>query len=96
MSACLVLFMGRVHQLPLIVVNCHTCTDRLWVDSAVVSKLLQLYETQIEKWESSALQRLSFFAGSFATDVFEDVGHSTDARELMKDFYIGDLAEVIS
>jgi len=37
---------------------------------------------------------MCFFAGSFATEVFEDVGHSTDARELMKDFYIGDLAEV--
>ncbi|KAI0218964.1 Cytochrome b5 [Lamellibrachia satsuma] len=31
--------------------------------------------------------------GSFATEVFEDVGHSTDARELMKDFYIGELDE---
>ena len=35
-----------------------------------------------------------FFPGSYATNVFEDVGHSTDARELMKDFYVGDLAEV--
>jgi len=33
-------------------------------------------------------------AGGFATDAFEDVGHSTDARELMKKYAIGKLAEV--
>ena len=33
-------------------------------------------------------------AGGFATEAFEDVGHSTDARELMKDYYKGDIAEV--
>ena len=32
--------------------------------------------------------------GQLATDAFEDVGHSEDARELMKDYYIGDLTEV--
>jgi len=32
-------------------------------------------------------------AGGFATEAFEDVGHSTDARELMKDYEVGDLAE---
>jgi len=34
------------------------------------------------------------FSGKDATESFEDVGHSTDARELMKDYYIGDLHEV--
>ena len=33
-------------------------------------------------------------AGGFATDAFEDVGHSVDARELMKKYAIGKLAEV--
>jgi len=33
-------------------------------------------------------------AGGYATDAFEDVGHSTDARELMKKYVIGKLAEV--
>ena len=33
-------------------------------------------------------------AGGYATDAFEDVGHSTDARELMKKYEIGKLAEV--
>jgi len=32
-------------------------------------------------------------AGRHATEAFEDVGHSSDARELMKDYYIGDMAE---
>ncbi|XP_022097650.1 cytochrome b5-like isoform X2 [Acanthaster planci] len=31
--------------------------------------------------------------GANATESFEDVGHSSDARELMKDYLIGDLAE---
>jgi cytochrome b involved in lipid metabolism len=31
-------------------------------------------------------------AGGYATDAFEDVGHSTDARELMKKYLIGKLA----
>ncbi|KAL8601123.1 Cytochrome b5 [Nucella lapillus] len=30
-------------------------------------------------------------AGSDATEAFEDVGHSTDARDLMKDYLIGEL-----
>jgi len=32
-------------------------------------------------------------AGQDSTESFEDVGHSTDARELMKDYYIGELHE---
>lgn len=34
-------------------------------------------------------------AGKDATESFEDVGHSTDARELMKDYQIGKLPEVM-
>ncbi|CAG5121714.1 unnamed protein product [Candidula unifasciata] len=30
-------------------------------------------------------------AGGDATEAFEDVGHSSDARELMKDYFIGDV-----
>lgn len=33
-------------------------------------------------------------AGKDATENFEDVGHSTDARDLMKQYLIGELAEV--
>jgi len=32
-------------------------------------------------------------AGGDATEAFEDVGHSTDARDLMKDYLIGDIHE---
>lgn len=32
-------------------------------------------------------------AGSDGTEQFEDVGHSDDARSLLKDYYIGDLHE---
>lgn len=38
---------------------------------------------------------LYLLVGKDATESFEDVGHSTDARELMKDYYIGDLHEVV-
>merc|ERR1711976_652045 len=31
--------------------------------------------------------------GTYATEAFEDVGHSTDARELMKQYEIGELEE---
>lgn len=33
-------------------------------------------------------------AGNDGTEAFEDVGHSTDARELMKKYKIGDVVEV--
>ena len=32
--------------------------------------------------------------GTNATEAFEDVGHSTDAREMLKDHKIGELAPV--
>ena len=32
-------------------------------------------------------------AGQDATEPFEDVGHSTDARDMMKEYLIGDLRE---
>ena len=33
--------------------------------------------------------------GKYSTEQFEDVGHSTDARELMEHYEIGELDEVI-
>jgi cytochrome b involved in lipid metabolism len=33
-------------------------------------------------------------AGGDGTEAFEDVGHSTDAREMMNKFKIGELVEV--
>ncbi|VDP63234.1 unnamed protein product [Schistosoma mattheei] len=31
-------------------------------------------------------------AGDYGTEPFEDVGHSSDAREIMEQYYIGDIA----
>ena len=36
----------------------------------------------------------TFFKGQIASEAFEDVGHSDDARDLMKDYHIGELADV--
>lgn len=33
-------------------------------------------------------------AGNVATEPFEDVGHSTDARDMMAEYCIGELTEV--
>ena len=33
-------------------------------------------------------------AGRDSTENFEDVGHSTDAREMMEKYFIGDIVEV--
>ncbi|NWW47190.1 CYB5B protein, partial [Pedionomus torquatus] len=35
-------------------------------------------------------------AGKDATESFEDVGHSTDAREMLKQYYIGEIHPVRS
>jgi len=32
-------------------------------------------------------------AGADSTENFEDVGHSSDAREMLEEYYIGELAE---
>lgn len=32
-------------------------------------------------------------AGKYADDMFEDIGHSGDARKILKTFYIGDVTE---
>jgi len=32
-------------------------------------------------------------AGKDATGLFEDIGHSSDARSMLKDYYIGDLVK---
>ena len=48
-----------------------------------------MFEVSME-WTSDAF----IIAGKHATEQFEDVGHSEDARELMVDYEIGELAEV--
>ena len=50
-------------------------------------------KSQIKQTNSSTC-KLFLLVGGDATEAFEDVGHSTDARELMKDYVIGELPEV--
>ena len=35
-------------------------------------------------------------AGIDSTEAFEDVGHSSDAREMLKEYLIGELQEVLN
>ena len=35
------------------------------------------------------------YAGANADGMFEDIGHSMDARRLMEQFYIGPLSDVL-
>ena len=34
-----------------------------------------------------------YYLGGDATEAFEDVGHSVDAKELMKDFFVGNISK---
>lgn len=44
------------------------------------------------KWVKSVCHvRGVLFAGKDATDDFEDVGHSTSARAMMDEFYVGEI-----
>ena len=68
----------------------YICADCIWNKE---QKYMILY---FGKWMSCfviCLLSLSF-AGGDATEAFEDVGHSTDARDLMKDYLIGELHAV--
>ena len=37
------------------------------------------------------MSRHFLLVGGDATEAFEDVGHSEDAKKLMKDFFVGDV-----
>ena len=47
------------------------------------------------KWKESINWIVIPWKGLDATESFEDVGHSEDARSLLKDYYVGDLIQVI-
>ncbi|KAG8179044.1 hypothetical protein JTE90_016052 [Oedothorax gibbosus] len=67
----------------------HSSNDSVWVliNNGVydVSKFLEEHPGGPEV--------LMDWAGKEATEAFEDVGHSSDARELMKNYKIGELCE---
>ena len=45
-------------------------------------------------WSCSLLYHCYPWIGGDATENFEDVGHSSDARELMENYLIGELTDV--
>ena len=53
-----------------------------------------LYCPLVTRQHPGGEEVLKDMAGKVATENFEDVGHSTDARELMKQYQIGELTEV--
>lgn len=62
----------------------------------MTSQLFQIYLIQVIVWikHPGGEEVLMEQAGKDATEPFEDVGHSTDARELLKEYLIGTLPEV--
>jgi len=49
--------------------------------------------TKFQKEHPGGEEVLQEQAGGYATKAFDDVGHSSDAKNMMKKYYIGDLAE---
>lgn len=50
----------------------------------------------LDSWPLFSSLHVFIVTGRDATEAFEDVGHSNDARELMKDYLIGELHPVSS
>lgn len=75
-------------EITLEAVKKHNKSTDLWV--VIENKVYDL--TKFRKEHPGGEESLDDVAGRDATRNFLDVGHSTDARQLMKKFYIGDLA----
>lgn len=65
----------------------HNSKDSTWV--VIAGKVYDV--TKFLDEHPGGEEVLLEVSGSDATENFEDVGHSTDARELMKEFVIGEL-----
>jgi len=67
----------------------HTSSDSCWV--IIHDKVYDMSKFLDEHpgGEEVLLEQ----AGKVATEPFEDVGHSTDAREMMEEYLIGELTE---
>ncbi|KAH8341791.1 hypothetical protein KR074_004167 [Drosophila pseudoananassae] len=76
-------------EIPLATVQKHNKPNDLWliIDNKVydVTKSIQFQHPGGE-------ETLIDVAGRDGTKAFNDVGHSSEAREILKKFYIGDLA----
>lgn len=64
-------------------------TSHTFIQSMLIYFLLSYYGLQHPGGEEVLLDQ----AGKEATEAFEDVGHSTEARGMMKKFKIGELVE---
>jgi len=76
-------------QISLKEVEEHDSSDSLWI--VIDDKIYDLTDFAAEHPGGSHV--LEENAGREATQEFEDAGHSDDARAMMKDFLIGQLAE---
>eukprot|EP01104_Vermistella_antarctica_P007234 TRINITY_DN1798_c2_g1_i1.p1 TRINITY_DN1798_c2_g1~~TRINITY_DN1798_c2_g1_i1.p1 ORF type:complete len:142 (+),score=37.64 TRINITY_DN1798_c2_g1_i1:59-484(+) len=67
----------------------HATGDDLWL--VIEDKVYDV--TAFQDDHPAGAEPLLEVAGTDATDAFEDVGHSEDAIEMLKDYYIGDVVE---
>lgn len=67
----------------------HNAADDLWI--AIHNKVYDV--TKFQEEHPGGVEVLLEHAGTEGTYAFEDVGHSLDARDLLAQYYIGDLHE---
>lgn len=70
-------------------VNLHNTRDNIWI--IIKNKVYDV--TNFLKDHPGGVDILLVQAGQDGSDAFEDVGHSADAKDLMKTFLIGELPE---
>ncbi|KAI8366641.1 cytochrome b5 [Radiomyces spectabilis] len=70
-------------------VSKHNTKDDLWM--AIHNKVYNITEFILE--HPGGEEVLIDEAGKDATEAFEDIGHSDEAREVLEKYYIGDLDE---
>ncbi|XP_065828127.1 cytochrome b5-like [Oscarella lobularis] len=68
-------------------VKTHNSSESLWV--IIHDKVYDV--TKFKEEHPGGEEVLLEQGGEESTDAFEDVGHSTDARELLDKYYIGDM-----
>ncbi|XP_034118499.1 cytochrome b5 isoform X2 [Drosophila sulfurigaster albostrigata] len=75
-------------EISLATVKEHSKPNDLWI--VIDNKVYDVTKFRLE--HPGGEDSLTSVAGTDATTDFNDVGHSAEARELLKKFYIGDLA----
>ncbi|XP_052856609.1 cytochrome b5 isoform X2 [Drosophila gunungcola] len=75
-------------EIPLATIKQHNQATDLWV--VINNKVYDVTKFRLE--HPGGEESLVEVAGRDATKDFNDVGHSSEAREMLKKYYIGDLA----